>query len=74
MRVRICESIYFVKKVESNDIQITFCTFTGETIVLIIPKGEEQGKIMDFLSKNGYVDLSEFDTDAIRIYSLDTSF
>ena len=38
MRVRCYETIYLVKKVESNDAEIILYTFSGETLVLDIPK------------------------------------
>ena len=74
MRLRLYETIYLIKEVTSNDVNIELQTFNNEKIILDIPRGKKQDAIMKSLFENGYLEVSSEELDSIYCEEINSSF
>lgn len=65
MRLRLYETIYLIKEVTSNDVNIELQTFNNEKIILDIPRGKKQDVVMKSLFENGYLEVDSAEINSI---------
>lgn len=65
MRLRLYETIYLIKEVTSNDVNIELQTFNNEKIILDIPRGKKQDTVMKSLFENGYLEVGSEEINSV---------
>lgn len=65
MRLRLYETIYLIKEVTLNDVNIELQTFNNEKIILDIPRGKKQDAVMKNLFENGYLEVGSEEINSI---------